>query len=425
MTPRWPDADHAFPAAGLDCFLLWAADLGASDISFQTGAPAFVEIDGVLHRATGARLDSGVIERLSARIFDNTPLCGSTPSGVSTPAGGGTADGILRSGKAIDCSYAVASGPRAFRRFRCNLSPVLAGQRFGINITMRVLPDTPPSLEELGIEPEVAEAWDLCRGLTLVTGVPGSGKSTLLAAGTRRLLESGAGRVQSYEAPIEFVFDGIGGDGALMSSSEVPRHFPSFADGLRASLRRRPAAVVVGEARDRETVEAVVRAADFGIAVFATAHTVGVAAAIRRLLAEFPAAERQERGAALIDVMTLAVTQVLLPNPQCGNTPSGGRAPAGGRTPAVGRTPSGGRTAIREWLRFDGGLKARLLDAPQERWSVLIAEALRDTGNDLAASAERAFREGRIGEGDRRRTAAGSAGPRTDGRRRKQSQDFY
>ncbi len=407
MSLRWAGADYAFPAAGLDCFLLWAADLGASDISFQTGAPAFIEIDGVLHRATGARLDSIVMARLCARIFDGIPSDGSipsdgnTPSGGGTPSGGSTAEGILRSGRAIDCSYAVASGPREYRRFRCNLSPVLSGQRFGINITMRVLPDSPPTLEELGIEPEIAGAWDLCRGLTLVTGVPGSGKSTLLAAGTRRLLESGAGRVQSYEAPIEFVFDGIAGDGALMSSSEVPRHFPSFADGLRASLRRRPAAVIVGEARDRETVEAVIRAADFGIAVFATAHTVGVAAAIRRLLAEFPADERHERGAALIDVMTLVVTQMLLPNPR------------------------GGRTAIREWLHFDGALKATLMEAPLERWSALIAEAVRETGNDLAASAERAFRDGRISEADRRRLAAAAAGSPIGGRRRKQSQDLY
>ena len=396
MSGLWPDADHVFPAAALDAFLLWAAERGASDVTFQTGSPAFIEVDGVLSRATGAVLDGLVIESLCARIYGDTPSGGSTPSGGRTPPGGG----ILRSGKAIDCSHAVACGRRRFRRFRCNLSPVLAGHRFGINITMRVLPDHPPSLDELGVEPGIAEAWDLCRGLTLVTGIPGSGKSTLLAAGTRRLLESGAGRIQSYEAPIEFVFDGIAGDGALMSSSEVPRHFPSFAEGLRASLRRRPAAVIVGEARDRETVEAVIRAADFGIAVFATAHTIGVAAAIRRLLAEFPADERQERGAALIDVMTLVVTQLLLPNPRAG------RSPAAGNTPAAGRTPPGGRTAIREWLAFDGALKAALTEAPQQRWPALIAAALQRTGNDLATSAERAFAEGRIGEADRRRIAA-------------------
>ena len=113
----------AFPAAGLDSFLLWAAELGASDIAVQTGAPAFIEVDGALRRASGAVLDGVVMGRLCARVFDDT------------------GEGILRSGRAIDCSYAVASGKRRFRRFRCNLSPVLADQRFGINLTMRVLPD--------------------------------------------------------------------------------------------------------------------------------------------------------------------------------------------------------------------------------------------------------------------------------------------
>ena len=199
-------------------------------------------------------------------------------------------------------------------------------------------PGDPPTLDELRIEEEIVDALEACTGLNLVTGVPGSGKSTLLAAGTRRLLEMGAGRIQSYEAPIEFVFDGVETGGAsLMSSSEIPRHFEDFADGLRASLRRRPAAVIVGEARDRETVEAAVNAADFGIAVYSTTHTIGVANTIRRLLSEFPEDERDERGAALIDMLNLVVTQVLVPNPK------------------------GGRTAIREWLVFDTGLKVELV----------------------------------------------------------------
>ena len=223
--------------------------------------------------------------------------------------------------------------------------------------------------------------------------MPGSGKSTLLAAGTRRLLERGAGRIQSYEAPIEYVFDGIATDTALMSSAEIPRHFPSFSEGLRSSLRRRPSAVIVGEARDRETVEAVVRAADYGIAVFSTAHTIGVAATVRRMLAEFPANERAERGAALIDAMTLVVTQVLLPNPK------------------------GGRTALREWLAFDSGLQAALLESRREAWPAKIAAALARTGNTLAAAAGHAFREGRIGEDGLRRIVAGSETPgRAEGR---------
>ena len=372
----WPEAAHVFPVERLDAFLLWAAKLGASDISFQTGAPAFIEVDGRLARATGAALDGVALGSLCARIFD------------------ATGEGILRGGRAIDCSHAVAEARGVFRRFRCNLAPVQAAGGFAVNITLRVLPGAPPSFEELGIEDEIVEAWDLRRGLTLVTGVPGSGKSTLLAAGTRRLLEHGAGRIQSYEAPIEFVFDHIEGDGALMSSSEIPRHFQSFADGLRSSLRRRPAAVIVGEARDRETVEAVVRAADYGIAVYSTAHTIGVAATIRRLLAEFPAGERAERGAALIDAMNLAVTQVLAPKPAGSDRSTSVR---------------GGRTALREWLVFDDRLKADLLELPQTGWPARIEAALAATGNNLAAAAGRAFAEGRIGPDVHRRYRAAAA----------------
>ena len=365
---RWPEAAHGFPADRLDEFLLWAAERGASDIAFQTGTPAFVEIDGRLAQATEARLDGVVMGRLCERFHD------------------ATAEGILRSGRAIDCSHAVRIDRGLSQRFRCNLAPVQGETGFAVNIALRVLPGRPPSFEELEIEDGIVRAWDLCRGLVLVTGVPGSGKSTLLAAGTRRLLERGAGRIQSYEAPIEYVFDGIAAAGALMSSAEIPRHFSSFADGLRSSLRRRPAAVVVGEARDRETVEAVVRAADYGIAVFSTTHTIGVAATVRRMLAEFPADERAERGAALIDAMTMVVTQVLVPD------------------------PAGGRTALREWLLFDTELKAALLESPQTAWPTKIGAALAATGNDLKAAADRALRDGRIGEDSHRRIIAGSEG---------------
>ena len=362
----WDEAAHKFPVEGLDRFLLWAADRDCSDVTFQTGAPAFVEIDGDLRRATAAVLDGVTMEALTERVFHS--------SGVD----------ILRSGRAIDCSHAVMAGRREFRRFRCNILGVLAEQRFGINISMRVLPDYPPTLEELGIESEIVEAWEECRGLTLVTGIPGSGKSTLLAAGTRRLLERGAGRVQSYERPIEFVFDAVEANGALMSSSEVPRDIAGFAEGVRASLRRRPAAVIVGEARDRETVEAVVDASDFGIAVYSTTHTNGVAATVRRLLAEFAPEERLERGVALLDALNLVVTQVLV------------------------RNPKGGRSAVREWLTFDASLKADLMERSLETWPARLAVVVADTGNDLGAGASRAYREGRIDGVDLRRILAAS-----------------
>ena len=362
----WQAAEHAFPAERLDEFLVWAAESGASDVALQTGSPAFVEVDGMLRRATAAALGRTEMEMLVEGLFNET--------GVS----------ILRSGEAIDCSKTVQRDRLRRRRFRVNICPAEVDHSFAVSIALRVMPETVPTLDELSIEAGIVEAWELCAGLTLVTGVPGSGKSTLLAAGTRRLLENGSGRIQSFEAPIEYVFDGIGGDGALMSSAEIPRHFRTFAEGLRSSLRRRPAAVLVGEARDRETVEAVVRAADYGIAVYATAHTTGVAATIRRLLAEFPAEERDERGAALVDVLHMVVTQVLAAN------------------------PGGGRTALREWLVFDSELKGALLERPQREWPVLISERLAERGTHLAGAAILAFEEGSLGRSDYLRILAGA-----------------
>ena len=373
MTGLWAPGEHVFPVEKLDDFLRWAWTERASDISFQTLAPALIEVDGRVRRATGALLDGTTVERVARAIARET------------------ADGVLRSGRAVDCGHAASIERGHDIRFRCNLSPVQVRHGFGINITMRLLPGDPPSLDELHIEEEIVGALEACTGLTLVTGVPGSGKSTLLAAGTRRLLEVGAGRIQSYEAPIEFVFDGVETGGtSLMSSSEIPRHFESFADGLRASLRRRPAAVVVGEARDRETVEAAINAADFGIAVYSTTHTVGVANAIRRMLSEFREEERDERGAALVDILNLVVTQVLLPNPK------------------------GGRTAIREWLVFDAELKAELLDMERRLWARRISEALREKGQGLVAQSEAVAEEGRIGPMDlaRIRASHGIAGER-------------
>ena len=372
MTGTWPGADHVFPVERVDAFLAWAADRGASDIAFQTGEVAMMEIDGNLLDASRARLDGVALGALAQHIF------------------GPAAEGFLRAGKTIDCSHAVGRTSSARRRFRCNLTAVQVADGFGINLTLRVLPDTVPTFDDLAIEPVIRDAWARAAGLTLVTGVPGSGKSTLLAAGIRHLLEEGKGRVQSYEAPIEFAFDRIARPGALMSSSEVPRHVESFAAGLRASLRRRPRAVVVGEARDRETVEAVVRAADTGIAVYATTHTIGVAATIRRLVAEFLPEERSERGTALVDVLHLVVTQVLVPR------------------------AGGGRQALREWLVFDPRFKARMIENPPSMWPTLVAAEIEAQATELASSAERAFRRGLINEADRRRldriTSAGGGG---------------
>ena len=372
---RWPGGEEfVFPVERFDEFLSWADRVGASDITLQSGRAAYIEVDGVLREATRVALDTPALVRIVSAVY------------------GPTGDGVLRDGRDLDCSHEVGTRRTGRRRFRVNVCAVQVRGAFGINMTLRALPGTPPALEALGIEDAIVEACTLCRGLTLVTGVPGSGKSTLLAAVTRRLLETGVGRIQSYEAPIEFVFDEVAQSGSLMSASEIPVHFRSFAAGLRSSLRRRPAVVVVGEARDRETVAAAVHAADLGIAVFSTLHTVGVAQTLRRMVAEFGPEEREERAAALVDLLNVVVTQVLVP------------------------APGGGRTALREWLVFDRLMKDELLELPLDRWAQRIGEYVEESGQSMARQAEEAFRAGRIGESEVRRLVSRTASGRREER---------
>jgi len=368
----WAPAEQGFPTERLDEFLFWAADAGATDIAFSTGLPAFIEVDGRLRHASRGVLDGPAMARVGGELHV------SRERAVTE----------LRGGGAIDCSYTARGPDRRRRRFRVNMLPLQTQGRWGMGIALRVLPDDVPELGDYGVEAEIEEALSLGEGVCLVTGVPGSGKSTLLAGAIRRLLENGVGKVQTFESPIEFELDRVKAGEAFIEQTEVPTHVASFADGLRASLRRRPAAVMVGEARDLETIEAVVNAADFGIAVYATAHVVGVSATIRRLLTAFPPNERAERGVTLVQRLTLVVTQMLVPNPQ------------------------GGRTAIREWLRFDGGIKERLFRLSREEWPAAIAEEVRARCGGLGAAAVGAHAEGPIGSGDLARALAASGDER-------------
>ena len=156
---------------------------------FKPVRPRMSRLTGYSSGRPGWCLIQSLMGRLVGYVFDTT------------------GEGILRAGKAIDCSHAVG-GPDDVHPVSMQFLTRAGGEWiWGKSDDAGVARD-PPTMETLGIEAEIVSAWDLCRGLTLVTGVPGSGKSTLMAAGTRRLLERGAGRVQSYEAPIEFVFDG-------------------------------------------------------------------------------------------------------------------------------------------------------------------------------------------------------------------------
>ncbi len=356
----WPDEPVRMTEDMVDPLIMWCVGLGASDITIQSDRPAYAEISGRLHPCTRRPLDGADIAVFLNRIY------------------GTEASAKLASGVDLDLSYEIRPDRHSRVRFRTNITAMLSKGRDAASVTMRVLPNSPPRMEDLGIEDEIIKAWKPRQGLVLVTGPTGSGKTTLLAAGNRMLIEAeeGCGKLLSYEAPIEYVYDSITGPRSLVSQAEIPRHLPSFAAGVRNALRRKPEIILVGEARDRETVSAAIEAGQTGHTVYSTVHTLGVAPTLRRMMSVFEPNERNERAYALMETLRLVVTQVLVPK--------------------IG----GGRLGLREWMAFDDDLREQLLGMPVDEWSAVVMRAVPERGRSMAESARIAHESGLI---DRRR----------------------
>jgi len=352
----WPNEPLRVNEEHLDDLLLWCAQRNASDTTLQTDRPVFIEVDGILFPVSRRSLDSADLANILNKIYGPDALA------------------KLASGRDLDLSYEVRPDRNTRFRFRVNITAILSKGRDSVQITLRTLPNLPPTLDELGVEEKIIQNWSPRQGMILVTGPTGSGKTTLLAAGCRMLIEreQGAGKMLTYEAPIEYVYDAITGPRSIVAQSEIPRHLPSFAAGVRNALRRKPNIILVGEARDRETVTAAIEAGQTGHLVFSTVHTIGVAATVRRIVSVFEPAERAERAYAMMETLRMIVTQALVTK--------------------VG----GGRVGLREFLVFDDTVREILLDLPIERWTVETQRLLERYGQTMERTATKAFKDGII-----------------------------
>lgn len=358
LEDTWPNEPLRFQDSDVDDILIWSVQRKTSDISIQTDRPIYNDISGILRPATRRPLDSADLNVFLTKIY------------------GADAMARLASGVDLDLSYEVRPDRNTRVRFRVNITPMLSKGRDAVQITMRALPDVPPKITDLNVDQAIIDAWAPRDGLVLVTGPTGSGKSTLLAAGMRMLIErpEGCGKMLTYEAPIEFVYDAITSDKSLVAQSEIPRHLKSFEAGVRNALRRKPNIILVGEARDRETISSAIEAGQTGHAVYSTVHTIGVAPTIRRMVATFEPSERTERAYALMETMRMIVTQILVPK--------------------VG----GGRQALREYLVFTDEIREKFLGLPFDQWPVELIKAVRTQGLPMVKSAKKALDEGLIDE---------------------------
>ena len=209
-------------------------------------------------------------------------------------------DILLREGS-CDCSYFIPGKAR----FRCNIF----SQRGMYAMVMRKLESRIPTIEELLLPPQFAQAAEEINGMILVTGATGSGKTTTLAALLNKMNGEKAIHIITLEDPVEFVHPH---NVATFNQRELGNDYNSYAVGLRAALRQAPKVILVGEMRDQETVEIGMSAAETGHLVMSTLHTVDAGSTVNRIIGMFPKDEEQQIRIRLSNTLRWVISQRLV-----------------------------------------------------------------------------------------------------------------
>ncbi len=190
-------------------------------------------------------------------------------------------------------------------RFRCNYMK----QQRGYCCVFRLIPTKILTMEELNVPEQIKRFGEMRSGLVLVTGPTGSGKSTTLAALIDYINTNFSRHIITVEEPIEFVHPS---KKSILTQREVPNNCPSFADGLRASLREDTDIVLVGEMRDLETISLALTAAETGLLVFGTLHTNNARKTVDRIIDVFPAEQQSQARTMLAGSLRGVVAQLLM-----------------------------------------------------------------------------------------------------------------
>jgi twitching motility protein PilT len=260
-----------------------------SDLIFSPGRAPQVEVSGQL-----VELKYKGLECLTSQ---DTALIASDIMGKNeTPARKLEQDG------SADLSYGVSG----VARFRVNIFK----QRGSCAIVMRVVPDKIPGFEDLHLPPVLQEIVELRNGVVLVTGPTGSGKSSTLAAILDKMNSEKAYHILTIEDPIEFLHRH---KKATVHQRELHSDTPTFALALRAALRQAPKVILVGEMRDRETIEIALEASETGHLVMSTLHTIDASKTVERIVGVFPMADQQAIRSRLSKAFRFIISQRLLP----------------------------------------------------------------------------------------------------------------
>lgn len=270
--------------AQIDIYLQSLVESGGSDLHLSEGQAPKIRVHGSITPLEGqAPLSHERMQTLLGEICDSSAYAHYLQGG--------------------DLDFAYSMDEKS--RFRCNYLK----QKNGLAAVFRLIPTQIASLEELGIPPVVKEFAHMRSGLVLVTGPTGSGKSTTLAALIDYINTQFNRHIVTIEEPIEFVHQS---KHSIITQREVPIQTPSFADGLRASLREDSDIVLVGEMRDLETISLALTAAETGLLVFGTLHTNNARKTVDRIVDVFPSDQQSQVRTMLAASLRGVVAQLLM-----------------------------------------------------------------------------------------------------------------
>jgi defect-in-organelle-trafficking protein DotB len=342
----------------IDALLLWACDIGASDICIASGQVAWVRVHGEWRGASKRPISDANIEILLGHVSRNPATAG-----------------MVRSGRPADLGYDIVVDRWTRRRFRGNATAIRVDGGTGTTMVLRTIPGVPPELDTLEVDQGILDAVFPTAGLVLITGVMGSGKTTLLAAVMRRIIETQPRHITTYEEPIEFDFSAIENPKGPVCQSAVPDHVDAFHNAPRNAARRASDIILVGESRDAETLRGMIETAEMGVAAYSTVHTRSVEETPARIINVFPATERQGIATTMAYALRLIVQQRLVP-----------------------RASGVGRVALREFVALSQSMRNTLANAEYPRYTYLIREMCATHGQTLLQDATRKFEAGLISE---------------------------
>ena len=272
--------------ARIDAFLKLGLAQGCSDVHLAVGVPPMLRLHGDLMPIKFRDLGDAELENYVSEILTDSQLQ------------------RFESGHDIDFSYVSEDGGR----FRVNLYR----KATGVGATFRNIPNQIPTVESLNLPEILLKFCDLHQGMVLVTGSTGTGKSTTLAAMIDHLNSTRSLNIISLEDPIEFVHPS---KKSQVIQRELGTHIPSFAEGVRDSLREDPDVILVGELRDAQTITMAMTAAETGHLVLGTLHTTSAVKSVDRIIDALPSDQREQTKSFLSHSLHAVVTQNLIKTP--------------------------------------------------------------------------------------------------------------